>query len=79
MPLGAYFEGMKRMKCRLRVLMAEREITQVQLREALGLGSHTISKLYNNRFDRVDRETIEKLCNYFKVDISELFVLRDEE
>ncbi len=67
------------MKCRLRVLMAEREITQVQLREALGLGSHTISKLYNNRFDRVDRETVEKLCDYFQVDVGELFVLRDEE
>ncbi len=67
------------MKCRLRVLMAEREITQVQLREALGLGSHTISKLYNNRFDRVDRETVEKLCDYFQVDVGELFALRDEE
>lgn len=69
---------MKRMKCRLRVLMAEREMTQGQLREALGLGTHTVSKLYNNRFDRVDRETIEKLCDYFEVEIGELFVLKDE-
>lgn len=67
------------MRCRLRVLMAEREITQIQLRETLGLGSHTISKLYNNRFDRVDRETIEKLCDYFGVGVGELFTLQDEE
>lgn len=67
------------MKCRLRILMAEREITQVQLREALGLGSHTVSKLYNNRFDRVDRETVEKLCDYFGVSVGDLFVLKDEE
>ncbi len=67
------------MKCRLRVLMAEREITQAKLRESIGLGSHTISKLYNNRFDRVDRETVEKLCEYFNVEVGELFVLRDEE
>jgi putative transcriptional regulator len=59
--------------------MAEREITQTQLRESLGLGSHTISKLYNNRFDRVDRETIEKLCDYFSVEVGDLFVLKDEE
>ncbi|WP_416672445.1 helix-turn-helix domain-containing protein [Egbenema bharatensis] len=70
---------MKRMRCRLRVLMAEREITQTQLRESLGLGSHTISKLYNNRFDRVDRETIEKLCDYFSIEVGDLFVLKDEE
>lgn len=67
------------MRCRLRVLMAEREITQLQLRESLGLGSHTVSKLYNNRFDRVDRETIEKLCDYFDVEIGELFTLKDED
>lgn len=59
--------------------MAEREITQLQLRESLGLGSHTVSKLYNNRFDRVDRETIEKLCDYFDVEIGELFTLKDED
>jgi putative transcriptional regulator len=59
--------------------MAEREITQTQLRESLGLGSHTISKLYNNRFDRVDRETIEKLCDYFSIEVGDLFVLKDEE
>ncbi|MBF2046196.1 helix-turn-helix transcriptional regulator [Leptolyngbya sp. NK1-12] len=70
---------MKRMRCRLRVLMAEKEITQIQLRESLGLGSNTISKLYNNRFDRVDRETIEKLCDYFGVEIGDLFTLKDEE
>lgn len=67
------------MKCRLRVLMAEREITQTQLREALGLGSHTVSKLYNNRFERVDRETVEKLCDYFEVEVGQLFVLKDED
>lgn len=58
--------------------MAEREITQLQLREALGLGSHTVSKLYNNKFDRVDRETIEKLCDYFNIEIGDLFTLKDE-
>ena len=26
---------------------------------------HTISKLYGNRFKLVDKETIEKLCDFF--------------
>lgn len=54
-------------------------MNQTQLREATGLGNHTVSKLYNNRFERVDRETIEKLCDFLGVDVSELFVLKDEE
>ncbi len=58
---------MKKMYCRLRVLMAEQEppLTQRSLIAELGLASHTISKLYGNSFKRVDKETIEKLCNFF--------------
>jgi transcriptional regulator with XRE-family HTH domain len=47
--------------------MAEQEppLTQRALISKLGLASHTISKLYGNKFKRVDRETIEKLCDFF--------------
>lgn len=67
------------MKSRLRVLMAEHEMSQTDLIEKVGLGSHTVSKLYNNTFKRVDTDTVEKLCEFFKCDISDLFVLRDED
>lgn len=53
------------MKCRLKVLMAERDLIQADLVRDLGLGSHTVSKLYNNSFKRVDRSTVETLMNYF--------------
>ncbi|MEL7078653.1 MAG: helix-turn-helix transcriptional regulator [Cyanobacteria bacterium J06582_2] len=58
---------MKKMYCRLRVLMAEQEppLTQRVLMAKLSLSSHTISRLYGNKFKRVDREVIEKLCNFF--------------
>ena len=58
------------MKSRLKVLMAERDLVQKDLVRDLGLGSHTISKLFNNSFKRVDRETIEKLMNYFGCPLS---------
>ena len=58
------------MKSRLKVLMAERDLTQKDLVAALGLGTHTISKLYGNRFRRIDRDTVEKLMNYFDCPLS---------
>ena len=69
---------MKQLRCRIRILMAEREppLTQTQLISELGVGSNTISKLYHNSFKRIDVETVEKLCNYFKCDISDLFELK---
>ena len=67
------------MHCRLRVLMAEQDppLTQTDLVQRLKLGSHTVSKLYNSTFRRVDAETVEKLCDFFECGIQELFELRD--
>lgn len=69
------------MYCRLAVLMAEKDprLSQRKLAEETGLGLATVNRLFNNTFDRVDRRTIETLCDYFKRDIGELFVLRDRE
>jgi DNA-binding Xre family transcriptional regulator len=72
---------MKIMYCRLKVLMAEHNQTQRSLSEALGLGTHTISKLYNNTFQRVDRETIHKLINFFGCPLEGregLFMLKED-
>jgi len=66
------------MKSRLRILMAEQEppLSQTDLINRLGLGSHTISRLYNNTFQRVDAETVEKLCDFFECGLAELFELK---
>ncbi|XGB43223.1 MAG: helix-turn-helix transcriptional regulator [Nodosilinea sp. LVE1205-7] len=68
---------LKTIKCRLRVLMAGHEppLTQTALTEATGLGSHTISRLVNNRFDRIDRSTIETLVDFFGCEIGDLLTL----
>jgi putative transcriptional regulator len=75
----SYFRGMKRMRSRLRILMAEYDppLTQTQLIEQLGLGNHTISKLFNNTFRRVDTDTVEKLCSFFNCGIADLFELKE--
>lgn len=53
------------MKSRLKVLLAEKDMTQQDLIRDLKLGSHTVSKLVNNTFQRIDVTTINVLLDYF--------------
>lgn len=70
---------MKKMYCRLAVLMAEKDpqLSQRQLAKETGLSSTTINRLFTNKFDRVDVNTIETLCDYLGREISDLFILRE--
>jgi putative transcriptional regulator len=72
---------MRKMFCRLAVLMAEKDpqFSQRQLAKETGLSSTTINRLFTNKFDRVDVHTIETLCNYFGREIGDLLVLREVE
>jgi len=69
---------MKNIYCRLAVLMAEKnpQLTQRQLSRETGLSTTTINKLFTNKFDRVDVNTLETLCNYFGREVGELLVMR---
>lgn len=69
------------MYCRLAVLMAEKDpkLTQRSLSKELGLGLTTIGRLYNNNFERIDKNTVEVMCRYFNCGIGELFVMKDRE
>ena len=70
---------MKKMFCRLAVLMAEKDpqLSQRQVARDTGLSPTTINKLFTNNFDRVDVNTIEVLCDYLKTEVGNLFVLRE--
>lgn len=69
---------MKKMFCRLAVLMAEKDpvLSQRQLAKDTGLSPTTVHKLFTNKFERVDTHTVETLCEYFDKEIGDLFVLR---
>ncbi|BDA74353.1 hypothetical protein CAL7716_085190 [Calothrix sp. PCC 7716] len=63
--------------CKLPQLMEEKGINQKQLASATGLSPTTISKLYRNQLDRFDRNTILKLCEFFKCQsIAELIEIK---
>lgn len=60
-------------KCRLRVLLAEKEINQKELAQMTGVQPMTINKLYNNNIVRVPLDAIDKICDALQCDISDLF------
>lgn len=60
-------------KCRLRVLLAEHELSQKELAEITGIQPMTINKLYNNHISRIPVDVLDKLCNYFKCQPSDIF------
>ncbi|BAZ11389.1 XRE family transcriptional regulator [Calothrix sp. NIES-4071] len=72
---------MKKVYCRLAVLMAEKDpqLSQKQLAEEVGLDITTINRLFTNNFSRVDIATVEALCNYFDKEVGELFEMRKPE
>ena len=69
------------MYCRLGLLMTERDspLSQRQLARETRLSTTTVNQLYQNKFKRVDVETINTLCNYFECEIEDLFVMREIE
>ena len=69
---------MRKMYCRLAVLMAEKDprLTQRRLSRETRLSVTTVNRLHNNDFERVDTATVNTLCNYFGCDVGELIVLK---
>lgn len=59
-------------KSRLRVLLAERNMTQRQLAEKTGIRPPTISALCNNTLKRIPFEVIDKICSALDCEPSDL-------
>lgn len=68
--------GKVEVHCNLRVLMAKQRprVTQRELAEATGLSTNTVSRLAQDKADRIDFTTIQKLCEFFGLtSLDELF------
>ncbi len=64
---------------KLSLLMGDKRYTIQDVHEKTGLSRNTISALYNDKTTRVDLETIDRLCELFDCEISELFVRSTKE
>ena len=76
--------GPPMIQCRLRELMAakgrreRRKITYEAIMAATGIHKNTLTRLTNDRADRVAIATIDRLCGYFECQPGDLFVHVDE-
>lgn len=71
---------MMKVKFRLHILMGEHKIRSIsQLSKETGLSRPTLTKIYENETFRIEFETIEKLCDYFNCDVSDLMYLDKSE
>lgn len=59
-------------KSNLAVLMAQREMNISNLSKETGISRNTISSLYNNEAKGIQFETLNKLCDYFEVDVNDI-------
>lgn len=70
----------KKLKFRIRELMAERErktgesVTYETINEAAKVSPNTLSRLANNKAGMVGIGTIERLLDYFDCDVADLVV-----
>ena len=60
-------------KCHLSRLMGERKVKVAEVARATGLYRGTVSLLYDERAEKIDLVTIDKLCAYFEVAVGDLF------
>ncbi|MGG0756707.1 helix-turn-helix domain-containing protein [Brevibacillus laterosporus] len=60
-------------KCNLAVLLAERGLKIVDVAKATGISKTTLGALYHNSGKGVQFETLNSLCKYLNVSISDLF------
>ncbi len=67
-----------KLKNRLRVLRAEKEISQKELAEEVGLSRQTVNSIERGKFNP-SIITALKIANYFAVRVDEVFQLEGEE
>lgn len=67
-------------KSRLKLLIAQREIessqklTYERLADEIGLSRNTVGRLAENKTDRIDFLTLDKLCTYFGCTIGDILM-----
>ncbi len=67
-------------KCNLSKLMGIHKLSIQDVHEKTGLNRATVSNLYHEKVNRIDFETMEKICKLFKIGPGELFeVIQEDE
>lgn len=66
-------------RMKLHIRLAEKRITQKELSEKTGIGKNTISRYYNDTFEKIDKEHLDILCKFFNCKVEDLIEYVDEK
>lgn len=61
------------LKSRLKVLLAEHDMTQSKLSEITGIRPGTVTNIVNNNIKQIPVEAVCKICALFDCDIGDIF------
>lgn len=61
------------LKSRLKVLLAEHDMTQSKLSEITDIRPGTITNIVNNNIKQIPVEAVCKICELFSCDIGDIF------
>jgi putative transcriptional regulator len=64
--------------CQLSTLLGARRMTQARLSALTGIHRNTISKLYNDSWTAIRRDTLDRICTVLQVQVGELLVWHAE-
>ena len=64
-------------KCNLSRIMGEKRLKISDVMRDTGINRGTITRIYNETAERVELESIEKLCRYLECEIGDIFELVD--
>lgn len=59
-------------KCHLSRLMGEKKVKITDVSRETGINRGTLTRLYQETAERVDLDVIDKLCSYFRCEVSDL-------
>ena len=65
--------------CKLSMLMGEKRYNIQDVFEKTGLSRATISNLYHDKMQRIDYETLGKLCKLFRCAVGDILEYVDED
>lgn len=66
-------------KLHLSRLMGERRLKIADVARDTGISRSALTRLYYEQVERLDLDTLETLCRYLQVDLSEMLELVDDE
>ena len=66
-------------RCHLSRLMGEHKMKVIDVARKTGLHRNTITLLYNETAQKVDLETMNRLCGLFRCEVGDLFEFLEDD